>query len=80
MEQENLNMLLLKNPALQNKFISSYSSSNVARNKMLTQVLTEELADIKEINIGEDAVANSTQTTRAIFSSIGVDIHNDTSK
>ena len=70
-------MLLLKQPELQNKFISTYASSNKARNTMLTQLLTTELADIDSIELDGDSVPNSTQTTRAIFSSIGVDVHND---
>lgn len=76
-EQENLNMLLLKQPELQNKFISTYASSNKARNNMLTQLLTTELSDITEIELEGDTIPNSTQTTRAIFASIGVDIHNE---
>lgn len=70
-------MSLLSSPKLQNKFISAYSSSNTARGKMLSTVLTQNLASIESIDIGDNAIANSTQTTRAIFSSIGIDIHND---
>ena len=76
-EQETCNLLLLNKPELQNKFIKMYSSSNVFRQSMLTKLLTTDIRDIKSFEVPlsqEDLVSNSTETVRAIFKAIGVDI------
>lgn len=76
-EQETFNLLLLNNPELQAKLIKMYSSSNVYRQSMLTDLLTKDIRNIKSFEVSpehKDLPSNSTEIVRAIFKAIGVDI------
>jgi hypothetical protein len=69
--------MLLNKPEVHADFLETYSSSDSKREKMLLDLLTTPLDEIDEFSKPDHVIpSNSTQTVRAYFRGIGINVRN----